>query len=86
MIEYVLQAAADTAAAKILAGVPVPVGGAKQGREALSWALCDCVYALCRWRDEVARAEDEGTKPLQSMYFSFGISPPFLAFWPHCFP
>ena len=53
------QVAADVAASKIVAAMVGGAGGSRRGGEAAR----DCIYTMCRWRDQVAREEDEGNIP-----------------------
>lgn len=61
-----MQAAVSTAAAAVLRNHVASPGDLEAAAAAVpereaQQVIADCVRALCQWRDDVARHEDEGT-------------------------
>lgn len=81
-VPYVMQAAVSAAAAAVLrhhAASPQQLEAAAVAfpeREPQQ-IVCDCVRALCQWRDDVAREEDEGAETMRMQALTWILLKPF---------
>ena len=84
---FVMQAAVSAAAAAVLRNheaspQDLEAAAAASPDQNAQQVLSDCVRALCQWRDDVARHEDEGTacwpSPFGSLWrLPYGATPTF---------